>query len=205
MTTIRRLLAMALAIATAIVVIPAGPANAAGQPMQICFPVGEYDGHTIFDCYWIVLPESTPNPPGPIECLSCPAAIDFLDDQLDPKIRLAYLDLLGQGLGPLSQAAVSEDPDMVKKLRAQATEAFLASAKTLGKTELGLYRVGYADLQNNKFFEDSTSDPMLEAAGQHLVAGLTLMQEALGDPSPQPNIEEAMATFDLAYTSLVKR
>lgn len=199
----RLLLTATVFAAAAAVIIPAAPAQAAGEEVTICFPVGSFGGIEIWDCHTVILPEVAPNPPGPVGCLSCPPAVDFLD-KLDPEGQLAYLEQLGKGLGLLGQAAVTEDPKEVEQLRAHAAEAFLASAESLGKAEVKLDRVGWADLENNEFFKDPTPTPVLEAAGQHLVEGLALMQVALGDPSPQPSIDEAMAMFDKAYGNLAE-
>lgn len=204
MAFIRRLLLAATAVvAAAAVIMPAVPAHAAGEEITICFPVGEFGDIEVWDCYTVILPEVGAKPPGPIGCLSCPPAVDFLDN-LDPKDQLAYLEQLGKGLGLLGKAAVTEDPKEAKFLRDQAAEAFLASAESLGKASIKLDRVGWADLKNNEFFKDPTPTPALEATGQYLVEGLTLMQLAMGDPSPQPSLEEAMAMFDEAYGSLAE-
>ncbi|GIJ26104.1 hypothetical protein Vqi01_12660 [Micromonospora qiuiae] len=196
----RILLAMALAV-TATLLVPATSASAAGQPVTICFRVGEFNGMPIFDCHTIVLPDFKPKPIGPDGCLSCPPVFD-LWDQIHPKERVAYLDQLGRGLSLLGEAAQCGDPGKAAALRKLATESFLSSAKLLNGSAVKLAQVGWADLKNGKFYADPTPQPSLEASGQHLVAGLGLMQKSLLDVHPETSIKEAMARFDLAYKEL---
>ncbi|GAB3220550.1 hypothetical protein GCM10027447_05060 [Glycomyces halotolerans] len=206
MRLIRRLLLAAVLAVSATLLVPAGPAHAAGQEVKICFPVGTTPGGvTVWDCHTIVMPELKPKPPWwPPECLSCPPAFDFWDHKLDPKVQLEYLDRLGQGFGHLAESKLAEDPEAAEELREKAAQTLLSSAEVLGNYELELSRVGWADLENNEFYEDPTPTPVLEAAGKNLAAGLRLMQEALGDPSPQPSIEAAMERFDEAYANLTQ-
>lgn len=196
MTTIRRLMAVAVG-ATAALVMSATPASA-DEEITVCFPVGEFGGVEIWDCYTVVIPELV-QPPWPPGCPACSPAIDLWDG-LDVKAQLEYLSRLGEGMGLLSQAANTADPGEAKQLRGQATESFLTAAESLGGAQVKLERVGWADLDNNELIEDPA--PSLEAAGGHLVEGLGLMQKALGDPDPQPNLEAAMAEFDASYENL---
>ncbi|MCX4386207.1 hypothetical protein OG777_04605 [Micromonospora peucetia] len=191
---------MALVV-TATLLVPATPASAAGQPVTICFKVGEIGGRPIFDCHTIVLPEFKPKPIGPVECLSCPPVFD-LWDRIDPEKRFEYLDRLGQGLSLLGEAAQAVDPVKAKHLRELATETFRSSAKLLGGSDVKLGQVGWADLKNEKFHGDPDPQPSLVASGENLAIGLGLMQKALGDPEPEPNIAAAMARFDQAYKDL---
>lgn len=196
----RILLAVALVVSATLLAPPA-PASAGGQPVTICFQVGTVGGRPIFDCHTIILPEFKPVPIGPIDCLSCPPVFDIWD-RVDPQKRFEYLDRLGRGLTLLSESAQATDPVKAKQLRELATESFWASATFLDGSEVKLSQVGWADLKNEKFIVEPDPQPMLVASGEHLAAGLTLMQKALGDPTPQPNIEAAMARFDQAYKEL---
>jgi len=196
----RALLAMALVVG-ATLLAPAAPASAGGQPVRVCFKVGEVAGVSIFDCHTIVLPDFKPVPIGPVDCLSCPPVLD-LWDRIDPEKRFEYLDRLGRGLSFLGEAAQAEDPGKAKQFRAQATESFRVSAKLLDGSEVKLAQVGWADLKNGKFHGDPDPQPSLVAFGEYTVVGLGLMQRALGDPQPEPNIEAAMARFDQAYKHL---
>ncbi|MGC5329618.1 hypothetical protein [Micromonospora sp. DT62] len=191
---------MALVV-TAALLVPATPASAAGQPVKICFQVGEFGGRPIFDCHEIVLPEFKPRPIGPIECLSCPPVYE-LWDRIDPEKRFEYLDRLGRGMSLLGEAAQAVDPIKAERLRELATESFWSSAKLLEGSEVKLRQVGWADLENEKFHGDPDPQPSLVASGENLVGGLELMQKALGDPQPEPNIAAAMARFDQAYKDL---
>lgn len=196
---VRRLLLGLMLAVTVAFLAPAAPAQAqtAGQEMRICFVVGYFNDRPIFDCITIMIPELKPHPPGPDWCPACLPGVQF-GDNLDPEIRQNYLDKLGQGLALLGKAATTDNPDLVKEYRLMATDSFLASAEILGKSNVELDRVGWADPEYNKFDEDQTSGPLLEM-GQQLAEGLGLMQVALGDPTPQPNINAAMECFDKAY------
>jgi hypothetical protein len=156
---------------------------------------------TVFDCYTVVVPDLAPKPPWPPTCLSCPIAI-IIQNELDPQFRFDFIKELGEGLQLLGKAKLSGDPDEYKKLIAKATDVFLASAAQLDGAEAWLEKVGWADLKNGEFHEDTTNNPALKAAGENLVAGLGLMQLAMGDPHPEPNIEAAMARFGQAYQDI---
>ncbi|RKN49408.1 hypothetical protein D7223_07910 [Micromonospora endolithica] len=194
------LLAMALVV-TATLLVPPTAASASGRPVTICFMVGTIGGRPIFDCHTIYLPEFTPKPIGPVECLTCPPVFD-LWDRVDPEKRFEYLDRLGRGLSLLGEAAQAADPVKARRLRETATENFWSSAKLLDGSEVKLDQVGWADVKNEKFLGDPDPQPSLVASGENLAGGLGLMQLALGDPHPEPNIEAAMARFDQAYKDL---
>ncbi|GIH07998.1 hypothetical protein Rhe02_60650 [Rhizocola hellebori] len=196
----RLLLTMALAISTAFLV-PANPASAGGQEIRVCFEVGTFGGHRVFDCFTVVVPDLAPKPPWPPTCLSCPAAL-IIDNELDPKFRFDFIAELGEGLQLLGEAELAGDPGKAKELIAKATDVFLASAARLDGAEARLENVGWADLKNGKFHDDTTNNPALKATGEDLVAGLSLMQLAMGDPHPEPNIEAAMARFGQAYQDI---
>lgn len=194
---VRRLLFGLVLAVTVALLTPAAPAQAAGQEVRICFVVGYFNGTPIIDCYTVEIPELKPNPPGPGWCPACLPGVQFWDT-LDPKIRPDYLGKLGQGLALLGKAAVAGDPALVKEYRLMATDSFLESAKILGKSDVKLDQVGWADPKSGKFVADQSSVPLRDM-GQQLADGLGLMQAALGDPEPQPNIDAAMERFDKAY------
>ncbi|MTK02001.1 hypothetical protein [Micromonospora sp. CP22] len=196
----RALLAMALVVA-ATLLVPAAPAHAGGQPVTICFKVGEFDGRPVFDCHTIPLPDFKPKPIGPVECLTCPPVFD-LWDRIDPGKRIEYLKLLGRGLSLLGESAQAVDPVEQSYLRDLATESFWSSAKQLDDSEVELGQVGWADLKNGKFYGDPEPQPMLVASGVNIAGGIGLMQKALGDPDPEPNIAASLARFDQAYKDL---
>lgn len=200
MAILRRLLLAAALAVSATLLVPAGPASAA-LSRPICSQLARFDGSQFWYCYEMVIFELKVEDPGPGECPYCAPTINIWDD-LDPEIRQEYLTWRGEGMQLLSKSAISEDPGEIKELRAMATDAFLTSAEILGKSEVKLEGVGWVDLENDKFYEDPIPHPALEAAGQNLVEGLTLMQQALGDPDPQPSIEAAMAQFDEAHQNL---
>ncbi|SCL29644.1 hypothetical protein GA0070616_3922 [Micromonospora nigra] len=201
MGRVRRILLALALVVSATLLVPAAPASAAGQPVTVCFKVGEFGGVPIFDCHTILLPDFKPHPIGPDECLSCPPVFD-LWDRIDPEKRFEYLDRLGRGLSLLGESAQAVDPDKAKHLRELATENLWSSAKLLDGSEVKLGQVGWADLKNGKFHGDPDPQPSLVTSGENLTGGLELMQKALGDPQPEPNIEAAMARFDEAYKDL---
>ncbi len=203
MIVFRRLLLAAALMLSATFLVPASPANAGGQAIRVCFQVGEFGGRPIFDCFTIVLPELAPKPPWPPECLSCPVAFDPWDE-LDIWQRHDYVRGWGEGLGLLGQAALSTDPKEIKHLRALAQESFFKAADISAASGVELENVGWADLKKGEFFPDSTGNAALKSAGENLIAGHALMQKALGDPHPEPNIEAAMARFDQAYLDIAE-
>lgn len=199
----RLLLAVALAVA-AVFTVPA-PANAAGQYVQICFPVGTGPGGVpLFQCHWIMIPELSPKPPWPPECLSCAPQFDFWKDQIDPRVQQRFADLLGQGFGLLAESHLAKDPKLAAELRREATDVLLSAAKTLGDYPIDLQRAGWVDLKTGKEYFEPVPEPWLESTGVELAAGTAILQRALGDPTPQPNIDEALKHFDEAFRNLAE-
>lgn len=198
MRILRRLLVTVALVASATLFVPAGPAHAYPHEAVLCSPVGEFQGNDLWYCMKVPIIKPSPEPPGPVDCLTCPPFVDILD-KLDWQQQWAYLDRLGQGLRLLGEANLEKDPKVADQLRLQATEQLLESAEILGSSHIDLGTTGWVDLEHHKVYED----PKLELMGAHLIEGLRLMQPpAPGDPTPQPNIEKAMAHFHQAVKEL---
>jgi hypothetical protein len=194
----RFLLAIAL-VAAATLLIPA-PAQAGGNLMKVCFPVGTTPwGTTIWDCYYIEVPELGPRDPWPPECLSCLPMFDFWKDVIDPEVEQKFHDYLGKGFSTLAESRLTKDPKLAEQLRLEATELLFTAAAVIEKYPIELYGAGWYDEKTGKVYEDPEPQPLLWAIGEDLTAGTALMQAALGDPQPEPNIDAAMARFDEAY------
>lgn len=199
----RFLLAVTLVVAAALL-IPA-PAQAGGNYMKVCFPVGTTPwGTTIWDCYYIEVPELGPGNPWPPECLSCPPMFDFWKDLIDPEVEQKFHDYLGKGFSTLAESHLAQDPKLAEQLRAEATELLFTAAAVIEKYPIELYAVGWYDEKSGKVYEDPEPQSNLWAIGAELTAGTELMQAALGDPQPEPNIAAAMERFDQAYQAFEK-
>lgn len=204
MYNLRRLMVAAALAASTVLFVRAEPVQAAvGHELRVCFEVGTTpSGTPIFDCYTIIVPELGPDSPFPPECVYCGVAIDFQDGEIDPPMVRDYLKQLGRGFRLLSKSSFVQDTKLRKELRDEATNAFLASAKLLDGAQVPLKAVGWYDGKSGKLYADPDPQPMLWDTGKHLAAGLQLMQQALGDPDPQPNIEAALDQFGQANDRL---
>jgi len=195
----RFLLAVAL-VAAAVMFIPS-PAQAGGQYIKICFPVGSLGGTVIWDCYWIEVPVLGPGP-WPPGCPQCVPEFDFWKDLIDPAVEEKFNDYLGAGFATLAASALTDDVKLAKQLRAQATQLLITAAEIIEKYPIELNQVGWVDLKSGKVYKDPEPQPALEGIGKDLTAGISLLQAALDDPEPQPNIEAALKQFDEAYAGL---
>ncbi|THV29101.1 hypothetical protein [Glycomyces paridis] len=198
----RFLIAVAL-VAAAIFVIPT-PAQAGGNYMRVCFPVGETPwGTTIWDCYWIEVPVLGPKNPWPPECWVCDPQLDFWKDYVDPAVLHEFDALLGKGFGLLAESHLTKDEKLAEVLRAQATEVLLEAAAVVEKYPAELYRVGWVDVENGKEYFEPDPHPWLTGLGKELAEGTALMQQALNDPK-NADLDKAMAHFDAAYENLAE-
>lgn len=187
-------LALVLGIGTATVGVASAPAHAAGGGFLLCLPVHDQNGNLVdWACVWISLTTEEVCPP-------CPDWGFSLDHLVNPADRWYVEDLVG-GLGLLEQAALN--PRRAEQLRAAAQEEFLSAARRLGETETRLGQAGSIDWELNVIRPDA--DPWLVAAGTDVGNGLTLMQQALAEPDPEPFLAAAMAEFEEAYQELAQQ
>jgi hypothetical protein len=196
---IRRFVVALVLAPSATMLIPAVPAHA-GDRVRLCAEVVPDAPQTVrcVDVH-VDIHVKPPFPPG---CLVCAPVLDFWDHKLDFQIRDQYLEQLGKGFGLLSQSNRTEDPKLAAQLRADATDAFLASAAIVGDHEVPLNQVGWFDLKSGKIYWEPDPDPILAGLGNHLAEGLRLTQLALADPSPQSSLEAALKHFDQAHANL---
>lgn len=200
MSTFRRLLvAIALAVSTVLVALPAAPASA-NSSATFCFPVRDLDGNIID---WVCFPlEVEVGDPDPDPCL-CPWSIDFREGLvLEDDIHREYLNEVARSLELIDQAAHVEDPKQAYELRELATDHFGKAASVLAGEQAGLAAVGRGYLEKNVF------EPMqvewLSTSGAALAEGLTYVSDALAGPRPHPWREVALQELDVAYESLTK-
>ncbi|GIG15174.1 hypothetical protein Cme02nite_35060 [Catellatospora methionotrophica] len=205
-TTVRRragwlrrsalLLAAIVAAAGAVTFVAPSSAQAATS-ITYCF---EYLKKTPWGWYWVQHCFEVPYAYDPNPCCIFDYGIDLgVNPVLPEEIEAGYLDHVAGGLALLGRARVS-DARTAAVLRGQAQEAFLSAARLLRTSRVGVEQVGIADIDKQGF--DPQPLPWLSRAATDVADGLSLMQQAVASPSPQPWIRSAMAEFENATTQL---
>lgn len=198
---VARGVAIAAMLAVGAVVFVPAPAQAGGDYIQICLPDDDDDPLTR-DCFWIMVFKFERDLwPDPGECPECWPALDFWRYDVDPVARGEFDQYFGKGLGYLAEAALTEDEKLAEQLRAEATELLIGAAKVIDKYEVSLDRLGWLDVESGKFYSEPSPQPMIDAA-KSIVEGFALLDKALDDPTPQPNLKAAMERFDASVVHL---
>ncbi|MGC4773495.1 hypothetical protein ACLQ25_31590 [Micromonospora sp. DT44] len=122
--------------------------------------------------------------------------------RLDPASEKVFQDSLAGGLGKLSDARVADSRTAVT-LRRQSMALFQTAARSLGSSTARVGVVGYYDPDTRT--KVASYRAWQAAADQDLADGLSLLQRAADDPSPNPWIALAAAEFDEAYAELASK
>ncbi|MET0233474.1 MAG: hypothetical protein ABW224_02425 [Kibdelosporangium sp.] len=193
-----RRLALVLAGLLTLTVVTSGQAQAGPHHGKLCWPVWT-NGQLKIICVDIQVQWPWDKY---LECHMCGVGIDWSHD---PVVRDDLEGIIGAeivtGLSLLGDASFTRDPAQAAKLRDEALGAFTTAARLNDKSTMRVGAAGIADPVKNTF--EQAGFTWLNAAGDDVADGVSLLQRSFSDPAAAPRLRAAaIAQFDEAYKEL---